>query len=226
MRQSDPPRAAMWMLRRLVPGERNDALAGDLLEEFRSGRSAAWYWRQVLACVAIRNTRVVLAHSGVLLFAVLWALLAPVWFPLSRLGAFPHLDQAIVNLAWPWSTICGLGLSFFILIFFVWAGLLIYLTLETLAGRHFSAQRLRNGIMRSAAVFVPLYVSFRSLTLILPGFGMRLSRKAAHHPLGPFILAESICVPFFLTLLWAMWDASRIKCPRGQQSQDGPGERS
>jgi hypothetical protein len=44
-----PPALANWLLDRLG---RNAALAGDLLEEFRGGRSAAWYWRQTFVVVA------------------------------------------------------------------------------------------------------------------------------------------------------------------------------
>ncbi len=47
-----PPALANWLLDRLGYARQNAALAGDLLEEFRSGRSAAWYWRQTLVVVA------------------------------------------------------------------------------------------------------------------------------------------------------------------------------
>ena len=47
-----PPALANWLLDRLGYTRRNAALAGDLLEEFRGGRSAAWYWRQTLVVVA------------------------------------------------------------------------------------------------------------------------------------------------------------------------------
>ncbi|MBZ5577698.1 MAG: hypothetical protein LAP40_14145 [Acidobacteriia bacterium] len=47
-----PPALADWLLHRLGDTQRNAALAGDLLEEFRAGRSAAWYWRQTLVVIA------------------------------------------------------------------------------------------------------------------------------------------------------------------------------
>jgi hypothetical protein len=47
-----PPALANWLLDRLGCTRRTPALAGDLLEEFRSGRSAAWYWRQTLVVIA------------------------------------------------------------------------------------------------------------------------------------------------------------------------------
>ena len=198
-----------------MPGEHNDALAGDLLEEFRAGRSAVWYWRQVLACVFITNGRAVIGYAGTLLFACFWAMLAPDWVPLMRSGRSSRLDHAILSLAWPWSSLCGLGLSFLILISFVWAGLVLYLLLESLATRRFSFRRLGRGAMRSAAVFAPLYVGFRALTLIFPGSGLR---SVAHEPFPLSMLAEPasivICAPFFLTILWATWDASRTRKTR------------
>jgi hypothetical protein len=51
MRGSGPPALATWLLERIVPGENNEALAGDLLEEFNRRGSAAWYWRQVLGAI-------------------------------------------------------------------------------------------------------------------------------------------------------------------------------
>ncbi|HJR58670.1 MAG TPA: hypothetical protein VJ813_04710 [Vicinamibacterales bacterium] len=42
-----PPRFAMWLLGRFAPGD--EALEGDLLEEFAVRRSRWWLWRQVLA---------------------------------------------------------------------------------------------------------------------------------------------------------------------------------
>lgn len=64
-----PPALADWLLDRLGDTRRHPAMAGDLLEEFRSGRSAAWYWRQTL--VVIANG---IAHSVVELWPYLLAL--------------------------------------------------------------------------------------------------------------------------------------------------------
>jgi hypothetical protein len=69
-----PPTLATWMLKHLVLGDRNEALEGDLLEEFQRRRSASWYWRQVIGAI--------LDHSNVMragwvtvcavLFAAVW----------------------------------------------------------------------------------------------------------------------------------------------------------
>ena len=47
-----PPSLANWLLDRLGYTRQNAALAGDLLEEFRAGRSRAWYWRQTFMVIA------------------------------------------------------------------------------------------------------------------------------------------------------------------------------
>lgn len=52
MTPSKPPAPASWLLRHLMPGDRTESIEGDLLEEFQRRRSAAWYWRQVLAAIA------------------------------------------------------------------------------------------------------------------------------------------------------------------------------
>jgi hypothetical protein len=46
-----PPTLATWMLKHLALCDRNDALEGDLLEEFQRRRSGGWYWRQVLGAI-------------------------------------------------------------------------------------------------------------------------------------------------------------------------------
>lgn len=50
-----PPSLATRIFERLGPDD--DALFGDLLEEYGRGRSRAWYWSQVLASVALSASR-------------------------------------------------------------------------------------------------------------------------------------------------------------------------
>ena len=46
---------ALWLLGRLA--HRNEPLAGDLLEQFRSRRSALWIWSQLLFAIAMGSFR-------------------------------------------------------------------------------------------------------------------------------------------------------------------------
>jgi len=48
-----PPRIATRLLTQLVCLERRDALVGDLIEQYRNGRSGFWYWRQALTALAV-----------------------------------------------------------------------------------------------------------------------------------------------------------------------------
>jgi hypothetical protein len=61
----------------LAPGPHGDALAGDLIEQYRDGRSKVWYWRQALlgivVCLAKDRTLgaiAVLASLAVLLLTI------------------------------------------------------------------------------------------------------------------------------------------------------------
>ena len=46
MKTSQPPALATKLLEMLAPGPHGDALTSDLAEQYRKGRSRAWYWRQ------------------------------------------------------------------------------------------------------------------------------------------------------------------------------------
>jgi len=60
MRSVRPPSAATWLLHKFG---RNEALSGDLLEEYSLGRSDAWYWRQVLVAIVVGFGKEVRTHK-------------------------------------------------------------------------------------------------------------------------------------------------------------------
>ena len=77
-----PPRVATWLLERLGPT--NGPLAGDLVEEHRRGRSAAWYWRQVVVAICVAQSRHlrglgILTLSMVVGFLITVAFIEPVF---------------------------------------------------------------------------------------------------------------------------------------------------
>jgi hypothetical protein len=63
MNRFEPPRIAGWILERCVPGDQTDVLAGDLLEEFRAGRTVRWYRHQVLSAVVAGWMREMRDHA-------------------------------------------------------------------------------------------------------------------------------------------------------------------
>jgi signal peptidase I len=58
MKAADPPQLALWLLEHGGSQYRRESLAGDLIEEYRAGRSEAWFWRQVLQilCLGVGST--------------------------------------------------------------------------------------------------------------------------------------------------------------------------
>ena len=79
MRGTQPPRLAAWLFERLASGPNRESLGGDLAEQYRGGRSSAWYWRQVLMAVWASTTRDIGGHKLTAVRAVVisWMFLIP-----------------------------------------------------------------------------------------------------------------------------------------------------
>src|SRR5215472_15170633 len=80
MSRHGPPELAKWVFEHF--GSANEALAGDLIEEYAQGRSAAWYWRQVLIAVLIGCSNQVRRHKLLTVRAVIvgWAASYISWY--------------------------------------------------------------------------------------------------------------------------------------------------
>jgi hypothetical protein len=130
MKGTDPPFLAAWMLEHWTPGGCNHALAGDLRESFRAGRSSAWYRRQVVAALVIQWTGSLFRHRTVLIFAAAWAMVSPAWSLLIiRLYHSVDFTGPVWRLPWPWSTVCMMSLSTAESLLFIWTGVLVYLVI-------------------------------------------------------------------------------------------------
>jgi hypothetical protein len=53
MSRRAPPAMATWLIERLGPVRHRESLTGDLIEQYRLGRSESWYWRQVAIAVLL-----------------------------------------------------------------------------------------------------------------------------------------------------------------------------
>ena len=52
MRASQPPRVATWLLKHFGCSPNNEAVLGDLVEQYRQRQSRIWFWKQVLIALA------------------------------------------------------------------------------------------------------------------------------------------------------------------------------
>jgi hypothetical protein len=94
MKPSNPPAVATWVLEH---ADVDEALTGDLAEEYRKGRSPLWYWRQSLVAMAVLSSNTIVAHKWLALRAILTGWLAWATITLVRQqipGWFETFDPA------------------------------------------------------------------------------------------------------------------------------------
>lgn len=110
------PRLASWLLRRFGVPERNESLMGDLEEEYCSGRSLAWIWKQTAVAILTTNARAVAQNKLLTLRAVAagWLVLLngllvyavfrpPATYPPSGFEKLiPYVFQAVLFAGIPW----------------------------------------------------------------------------------------------------------------------------
>jgi len=90
MTSKHPPRLATWMLRRFGSGPDNEALIGDLTEQYVKKDSVMWFWRQAMKAIPISFAREIRSHKLVAARALLtgWG----IWI-LCLLTLFPFLGS-------------------------------------------------------------------------------------------------------------------------------------
>lgn len=185
MKGDNPPVLATWILERLIPGNRNDALSGDLLEEFRSGRSSGWYWRQALAAVANGCIREGSARSLLVVFAALWILPARIWWHFAYWSA-THWGGLIFP--WPYPSVLGMAIVVFQSL---WVGLALYILLYSRAVGNVSLDKVWCGFWIGPLVFALLSVAIQIVS----------------HPLGIGLGSRAWLkvVTYFVSLVAAAW---------------------
>jgi hypothetical protein len=127
MTRRNPPAIATWVLRHLG---RNEALEGDLLEEYKRGRSGPWYWGQVIAAISIGFAEGLRLRWPAVAFALLWSVMPLSYWRRLTVEWQAHSDRLmgyIFGLPWPYSTLCAIALSFGLSVAFLWVGLCLCL---------------------------------------------------------------------------------------------------
>jgi hypothetical protein len=178
MRRREPPATATWLLEHFSPGKRNEALAGDLLEEFQNGRTAGWYWSQVLVAVALGWFRHSLAHPSVFVFAALWSIAAPSWYVLTDKiqNDLTVFNQWACSLAFPWSMIGYFGWPLTAALSFIWMGAALYLLSQICITRNLHHLQLKRKLLLSVCVYLALDAGMCLLAILLPP-GHALDRR-------------------------------------------------
>jgi len=99
-----PPGLAMAILTRLGP--QDQPMVGDLIEEYTTGRSRMWFWRQALAAVAAGAIRGIRDQPlrAVGAVALGWAVLALVFVLFGDKAA-----NGLAKLVWNWNRAVGYG---------------------------------------------------------------------------------------------------------------------
>jgi hypothetical protein len=188
---------ATWMLEHLTFGPPNESLSGDLLEEFRSGRSAGWCWRQALSAIAVALSSKSRAYLLPLVFSVGWSIVYPaLWLSITRSRLAQTVLEKMGAHDWPYST----GLHFVSAAIpaavFVWIGFFIYLTSRNQAGRQLPTLRLLGSLSISLNV---LFVAIIGQHLRNSGVDLR---KVSRENLNSQLVALSI--PLALSLFSAL----------------------
>lgn len=208
MKRENPPAAARWILEHLVPGKKNDALAGDLLEEFGSGRSTLWYWRQVLSAFVVGSAKEARAHGSVLVLSVLLTIPIPALdiFVLRRIEMTRFFAQRW-DLPWPYSTMADLGLTAGWNILYTWSGLLFCFLVVSVATRSINLRRLARGLWISAVVYVATFAFVMACVALFPFHGALIDIRRLTPFTSMALWLLTLRVPVFLSLVIALLSA-------------------
>jgi hypothetical protein len=109
MRSSKPPALATWLVEHLVPGAKNEALAGDLIEQFSLGRSVGWYWRQVIGAIIVGCGREFRTLGAAAAITVIWTSALTLFYGRFWVsGQMTALVGTFMRHGWDWM---GMGFS-------------------------------------------------------------------------------------------------------------------
>jgi hypothetical protein len=144
---------ATWMLEHVTFGSPNESLSGDLLEEFQSGRTTGWYWRQALTAIAITLSSKSRAYVLPLVFSAGWSIVYPaLLLSITRSRLAQTILGRMAAHDWPYSS----GLHFvgaaFPATMFVWIGFFLYLASCNQVARQLSTFRILGSLSISLNV--------------------------------------------------------------------------
>ncbi len=219
MLRNDPPPLATWILEHCVPPRRDEALAGDLMEDFRAGRSDAWYWRQALAACGSSWWKYFEDRGAMLLFAVLWSTTAPGWTAiLDRAVNQTRISGSVLGMDWPFAELTTFAVWFLLNLVFFWAGITVFLACHPGFRMRQGWKALKRAMGVPVVVFLPVYF-FTFVCLNLFAFHESLVERRTLTLLGGILdvrmWALALRLPYLLTLVCALWRVNPVlRTPR------------
>jgi hypothetical protein len=93
MTSTEPPKLARWLLNHFGCSPNNNAVLGDLDEQYRNGHSRMWYWRQVAIAIVASFFNEVRGHKLRALTAILTGWLAIFLCYLLLRPVSPYINQ-------------------------------------------------------------------------------------------------------------------------------------
>jgi hypothetical protein len=161
MKSNNPPIVAAWLLKLFTFDSANDPLTGDLIEEYRRGRSAFWFWRQTLAAIAVSLLKTLRQHPLAPLFAAFWTLrMSFFWFVVVR------PIQIDIFLAHPWGpaspylTAIQVGFGIVWRVIYLWVGIAIYVLFFSLIARRLDLRQLWRGSLVGTVLFLVVFAAW------------------------------------------------------------------
>jgi hypothetical protein len=147
MRSAKLPAVATWLLEHFRCGSGSDCIEGDLMEAYQSGRSRAWYWKEVLAAIVIGFYDEIVTHPLLALRAlsVGWATLFLYSYGFELLSV-PLVKRSVAFSGYPFFLLFGLTLSL--------CGLFGCAASGWLVARLHRSQRVAMVLLFSASLFI------------------------------------------------------------------------
>ncbi len=210
MTHREPPPSAVWILEHLASGHRDEALAGDLLEVFQSGRSNGWYWRQAMEACGVSWLESIRARTSLLVFALLWSMVAPAWNAVCLAVESDRVQNRFCSLFGGVWIIPALIAWIILHSIFLWGGVLLFSVFHRALGGTLDPGRFKRAFLTAPVIFTPLYGAvFLAVSLYWFSYFERFQLRAS--PLGQIadlrMLANVIRIPYLLALLWALWSS-------------------
>lgn len=212
MRRNEPPALATWLLEHLRPEARDQELSRSLATEFYSGRSEAWYWRQVLFIRTAAWMNWLRRHVVLLSLVLLWSMLVPVWTAfLDQTENNSQVLGRIWRMDWPFSSAAAFSVWLASSFIYLWAGLLLYIVVQTKLQWNLNLKT----VLRSFILRVPLLLPIYFITFVVLNLLSYPGPEADRSTISPLVAvtdfrswAIAIRIPYLLTMLWAIRKAA------------------